>query len=154
MDAGDRSAVAAIVHDVGNFSGAEKDCALELVDIYLRDAAQRDYRIIVAADAAGAVQGYACWGPTPMTRGAYDLYWIATHPRSQGSGIGRELMAHVESKVQEENGRLLIIETSSKESYGRTVGFYRRLGYEEASKIRDFYDVGDDKLVCIKRFSR
>jgi len=154
MVSADRPAVAAIVREVGNFSGPEKDCALELVDIYLRDAAQRDYRIIVATNAAGAVQGYACWGPTPMTLGAYDLYWIAAHPRAQGNGVGRELMAHVESKVLEENGRLLIIETSSKESYGGTVGFYRRLGYEEASKIRDFYDVGDDKLVYIKRFSR
>ena len=63
-------------------------------------------------------------------------------------------MAHVENQVREENGRLLIIETSSKESYGKTVGFYRRLGYEEASRIRDFYDVGDDKLIFVRRFSQ
>jgi ribosomal protein S18 acetylase RimI-like enzyme len=89
-----------------------------------------------------------------MTRGAYDLYWIATHPGTQGRGVGRELMNYVEDRVREENGRLLIIETSSKESYRNTVGFYRRLEYEEASRIRDFYDVGDDKLVFVRRFSR
>jgi ribosomal protein S18 acetylase RimI-like enzyme len=63
-------------------------------------------------------------------------------------------MDYIENKVREENGRLLIAETSSKESYGGTVRFYRRRGYERASRIRDFYDAGDDKLIFVKRFSR
>jgi ribosomal protein S18 acetylase RimI-like enzyme len=154
MLANDRDAVVGIVHGVGNFNPAERDCAVELVDIYLNNRQQEDYRVVVAEDPQRVVDGYACWGPTPMTRGAYDLYWIATHPRAQGRGVGRELMKYVEARVQEEMGRLLIIETSSKESYGKTVGFYRRLEYEEASRIRDFYDVGDDKLVFVRRFSR
>jgi len=154
MLAQDRSAIVDIVRGVGNFNQAEMDCALELVDIYLNNAQQNDYRVVVAEDADECVCGYACWGPTPMTQGTYDLYWLATHPGAQGRGVGRELMNYVEDRVREENGRLLIIETSSKESYGKTVGFYRRSEYEEASRIRDFYDVGDDKLVFVRRFSR
>jgi len=151
----DRAAIAGIVQGVGNFNPAEIDCALELVDICLGNPAQTDYRVHVAESArSGAVCGYTCWGPVPLTRGSYDLYWIATHPGYQGLGIGRALMQFVENRVLEEKGRLLIIETSSKESYDRTVGFYRRLGYVEASRIRDFYDVGDDKLVLVKRMSR
>jgi ribosomal protein S18 acetylase RimI-like enzyme len=154
MAAGDRAAVAEIIQAVGNFSPSEVQCALELVDIYLRDAAQTDYRIVVAVNADGRPHGYACWGPTPLTRGTYDLYWIATHPNEQGRGIGQALIRFIETKILQEQGRLLIIETSSKESYGNTVGFYRRLGYAEASRIRDFYDVGDDKLVFVKTLSR
>ena len=149
----DRAAVVDIVRRVANFNPAERDCALELVDVYLNDPRQNDYRVVVAEDAAGRICGYACWGPTPMTRGTHDLYWIATHPEAQGRGVGRQLMEYVEGQVREENGRLLVIETSSKESYGRTVRFYRRLQYEETSRIRDFYDVGDDKLVFVRRFS-
>ncbi len=148
----DRDAVADIVAQVGNFTKAEIACALELVDIYLTDGAQQDYRADVALDRSEQVRGYTCWGPTPMTRGTYDLYWIATHPAVQGLGFGRSLVAHVEARVRDERGRLLVIETSSKESYGNTVGFYRRLGYEEASRIRDFYATGDDKLIFVKRF--
>ncbi len=151
---GDRAAVEQIIRGVGNFNPAEVDCALELVDIYLQNPNQKDYKVVVAEDPAGGVVGYTCWGPTPLTHGTYDLYWIATHPGVQGRGVGRELMVYVENQVREENGRLLIIETSSKESYGKTVGFYRRLGYEEASRIRDFYDVGDDKLTFVQRISR
>jgi ribosomal protein S18 acetylase RimI-like enzyme len=150
----DRAAVEHIVSRVGNFRPDEIDCALELVDIYLNDNRQRDYHIAVAVDRAAKVCGYTCWGPTPLTKGTYDLYWIATDPEVQGGGFGRLLMAFVEEQVQKEHGRLLVLETSSKESYGNTVGFYRRLHYEEASRIRDFYDVGDDKITFVKRFSR
>ncbi len=150
----DRAAVEHILKQVGNFSPIEIACALELVDIYLNDREQRDYRIVIAEDSASRVRGYACWGPTPLTKGTYDLYWIATDPEVQGAGFGRILMAYVEDQVHHENGRLLVAETSSKESYGNTVGFYRRLHYEEASRIRDFYDAGDDKITFVKRFSR
>jgi ribosomal protein S18 acetylase RimI-like enzyme len=150
----DRPAVADIVEAVGNFNPVEIDVALELIDIYLNDENQRDYLIVVATDREGVVRGYACWGPVPLTKGTYDLYWIATHPSVQGQGYGRAVMEYVEDRVRLENGRLLVLETSAKESYGATVRFYRNLGYEEASRIRDFYDVGDDKLVFVRRISR
>ena len=143
-----------IVQRVGNFHPYEIDVALELVDIFLRDKDQKDYRVAVVEDDQRKVCGYVCWGPTPLTKGTYDLYWIATHPDSQGRGYGQSLMSHVEAGVRAENGRLLVLETSSKESYGNTVGFYHRLGYEEASRIRDFYDAGDDKITFIKRIAR
>jgi len=154
MTAADRLAVVEIVERVGNFNPVEIGVALELIDIYLRERDQKDYRIAVAENAEGGICGYVCWGPTPLTKGTYDLYWIATHPDVQGSGFGRALMGFVERRVAEEGGRLLLLETSSKESYGNTVGFYRRSGYEEASRIRDFYDAGDDKITFVKRFSR
>lgn len=148
----DRATVCGILSKMDNFNSAEKECALELIDIYLNDKNQEDYRVIVAENSSPKICGYACWGPTPMTAGTYDLYWIATHPKYRGRGAGRALMSYVETKVQEEKGRLLVVETSSKESYRNTIRFYRLLGYEEASCIVDFYDEGDDKLVFVKRF--
>jgi ribosomal protein S18 acetylase RimI-like enzyme len=153
MAPADRTAVAEIILSVGNFNRAEIGCALELIDIYLRDRNQKDYRIVVAECRDGRIGGYACWGPIPLTVGGYDLYWIATHPSLHGQGSGRALMDYVEDCVREDGGRLLVLETSSKESYRNTVRFYRRLNYEEELRIHDFYDVGDDKLVLVKRFS-
>jgi ribosomal protein S18 acetylase RimI-like enzyme len=153
MAPADRPAVAEIILSVGNFNNAEIDCALELIDIYLRDQTQKDYRIVVAEWRDGRIAGYACWGPIPLTVGSYDLYWIATHPVFHGHGSGRALMSHVEDRVREDGGRLLVLETSSKESYRNTVLFYRQLNYQEELRIHDFYDVGDDKVVLVKRFS-
>jgi ribosomal protein S18 acetylase RimI-like enzyme len=149
----DRAVVGDLVVSVENFNPAEVDCALELVDIYLNDPKQLDYHVVVAEDSAAGVRAYACWGPVPLTKGTYDLYWIATHPDARGRGFGQALMDYVERIVQKHNGRLLTIETSSKESYASTIAFYRRLGYEEVSRIQNFYDVGDDRLIFIKRLS-
>ena len=91
MRKADRAAVSEIITLVGNFSEAEIDCALELIDIYLQVKGQKDYRIAVCEDSQSGVQAYICWGPVPLTRGSYDIYWIATHPDSQGKGFGSSL---------------------------------------------------------------
>jgi ribosomal protein S18 acetylase RimI-like enzyme len=153
MTLADRSAVAELIVSVENFSSIETDCAMELVDIYLHDAKQSDYNVAVAEDSNSKVQAYACWGAVPLTKGAFDLYWIATNPGSRGRGFGRALMHYVERGAAALNARLLAVETSSKESYKKTIEFYHSLNYEEIARIKDFYDVGDDKLILVKRLS-
>ncbi len=153
MVAADRGAVAGIVSRAGNFNEAEKSCALELVDVYLNDPHQQDYRVLVAEDPEGSAGAYACWGPTPLTTGTYDLYWIATDPRLRGRGLGRALVEDIERRVKAAGGRLILIETSSKDSYAVSIEFYRRLGYRKEARIRDFYDVGDDRFVFAKRLN-
>jgi ribosomal protein S18 acetylase RimI-like enzyme len=97
------------------------------------------------------VQGYVCHGPTPLTDGVFDLYWIAVDPKRQGQGIGQLLLRFVENEVRRKRGRMLLIETSSKESYASTMRFYERSGYDEISRIKDFYRIEDDKVVYCKK---
>jgi hypothetical protein len=86
-----------------------------------------------------------------MTRTTYDLYWLATRAANMRQGYGRELFAVVEDEIKVRGGRLLIIETSSKEKYRGTHDFYGRIGCELAARVRDFYDEGDDQLIYCKR---
>ena len=88
-----------------------------------------------------------------MTTGTWDLYWIATDPAVQGQGAGRELLAHVEREVAAAGGRMLLIETSSRDDYGKTQHFYEKCGYTIEVRLRDYYTPGDDKLVYVKRFA-
>jgi ribosomal protein S18 acetylase RimI-like enzyme len=46
--------------------------------------------------------------------------------------------------------RLLLVETSGLASFERTRAFYRKCGYNEEARIRDFYKAGDDKIVYRK----
>jgi len=41
------------------------------------------------------LHGYACYGPTPLTQGVYDLYWIVVDPQLSGKGFGRYLLEYV-----------------------------------------------------------
>jgi ribosomal protein S18 acetylase RimI-like enzyme len=120
-----------------------------LVDEALAKGDTSGYLFLVLEEAGEppAVQGYACYGPVPLTVGVYDLYWIVVDPASQKKGYGRQLLAAVESHVRQLGGRKILIETSSQESYAGTIRFYESSGYELVARIRDFYRIGDDKLI-------
>jgi ribosomal protein S18 acetylase RimI-like enzyme len=84
----------------------------------------------------------------------YDLYWIAVDPTQQGQGYGQLLLRFVENEVRRQRGRMLLIETSSKQSYAPTIRFYQRAGYDEISRIKDFYRIEDDKVVFCKHLAQ
>ncbi|HUP45845.1 MAG TPA: N-acetyltransferase [Thermoanaerobaculia bacterium] len=151
----DRERIHEILRTTGRFSDEEVRCAMELVDEWLTRPEKGDYIVHVVEPSKPplAVTGYVCYGPTPLTDGVYDLYWIAVDPRHQGEGYGQQLLQFVEGEVRRGEGRMLLIETSSKDSYGPTLRFYERSGYEEISRIKDFYRIEDDKLVFCKRLT-
>jgi ribosomal protein S18 acetylase RimI-like enzyme len=60
------------------------------------------------------------------------------------------LLGHVEQALTARGGRLLLVETSGLPSFERTRAFYRKCGYEEEARIRDFYAAGVDKVVYRK----
>ena len=84
---GDRSRIQEIVIAAGNFSEQEIATAMELVDEALRKGEESGYIIMVAEtpERAGEIDGYACYGPTPLTEGVFDLYWIAVDPKDPGT---------------------------------------------------------------------
>lgn len=147
----DRDRVREILIATARFTRQEVGWAMELVDLAL--AGREDYLAFVLAEPHEAVQGYALYGPTPMTDGVYDLYWIAVDPRQQGHGFGQLLLKFVENEVRRRAGRMLLIETSSKRSYAPTIRFYQQAGYHEISRIKDFYRIEDDKVVFCKHLA-
>jgi len=152
---GDRSRIQEIVTAAGNFSDQEIATAMELVDEALKKGEESGYIVVVAEtpERAGEIDGYACYGPTPLTEGVFDLYWIAVCPKAQGRGIGRLLVEYVEKDIGSRGGRMLLIETSSRDEYAPTIAFYQRTNYELAARIKNFYRVGDDKLIFSKELA-
>ncbi len=149
-----REPVRGILERTGYFTAVEIGTALELVDDWLVRGDASGYLCFVASSGASSVDGYICVGPTPLTEGTYDLYWIAVDPAAQGRGTGRRLLAFAEGHVQGRGGRLLLIETSSQPLYAPTVRFYERCGYALLARIADFYRAGDDKLIFGKSLVR
>jgi len=137
-----------ILSACGNFKPFEIEVAIELVRANLDGSA--DYMVEVAVDENDRVLGYICYGLDSMTDGTFNLYWIAVHPRSQGKGIGRLLLEHLERRVLELGGRMIVIETSSTERYKSTQNFYLKAGYTLVARIPNYYEMGDDKLIYVK----
>jgi len=152
----DRAALERMLASIEQFKPDEVAVALELVDASLHDAAGSGYECLVALDgSAGAdrLAGYICVGPTPMTEATWDLYWIAVDPGCQGRGIGRQLYAAFAERALARGARQVRIETSSKESYAATGGFYERLNFSIDGRLRDFYADGDDLLIFYRRIA-
>ena len=146
----DRSALVWIVRHTPEFGPADIPVAEEVLDAYLKDPVGSGYNVLVAEDASGVV-GYICYGPTPVTVGTWDIYWMAVAPMERGRGVGRVLMQCAEAAIRDSFGRLAIIETSSKLEYERTRSFHLSQGYLVVSRVPDFYAPGDDKLILCKR---
>jgi ribosomal protein S18 acetylase RimI-like enzyme len=144
----DRTQLEQLLHASSKFTHEEVATALEVIDESL--AGDADYIVQVLQDENGEAIGYECHGPTPLTAGTFDLYWIAVDPRAQKRGFGRRLLDAAEDDAARRGGRLLLIETSSQPGYASTIQFYKRAGYHLEARIHDFYRPGDDKLIFAK----
>ena len=156
MVAADRGGVFRILENAGNFTPEEVATALELIDEWLELGEHSGYLTYVLESEVGEakeVLGYVTFGPTPLTESTYDLYWIAVDKSKHRGGVGKRLMKFTEEEVARRGGRLLLIETSSQETYGGTIQFYERTGYELVGKIKEYYKPGDDKLIFVKRLA-
>jgi ribosomal protein S18 acetylase RimI-like enzyme len=109
-----------------------------------------DHHWIVLEDHAGTVVGAAYYAPEPFSNHMWNLYFLGVRPASQGDGVGGALVAHVEAVLRARGERVVIIETSGIARFEATREFYRKQGYTEEARIREFYGPGDDKIVFWK----
>lgn len=157
VEAKDRERIRRILIAVARFTDDEIRAAVELVDQSLEHPERGEYLTYVLEEPESGpnrmIQGYATYGATPKAEGVFDLYWIAVDPKQQGLGFGQLLLRFVENEVRRQKGRMLLIETQSKDSYAPTLRFYQRSGYEEISRIKDFYRIECDKVVFCKKLA-
>ncbi|MEP7137106.1 MAG: GNAT family N-acetyltransferase [Chloroflexota bacterium] len=143
------------IHDItaraGVFNQEEVDSVPAMFDEYLRYGAEASgYHFIVYREEA-TVLGFAIYGFRDLTEGVYDLYWIAVDPNARRKSVGRTLLNACEDAVRELGGRIVIAETSGTAEYESTREFYVRTGYVNEATIKDFYKLGDDLKIFIKR---
>jgi len=141
--------IAALCRATGVFTDAEIAVAEELVADRRARGDASDYRFLLA-DGPEGLAGYACFGPTPCTLSAWDLYWIVVHPRAQGHGLGRALVAAVLDAVRRAGGSRLYAETAGKPLYAPTRAFYAAAGFSLQAVVPDFYAPGDAKQIWLR----
>jgi len=154
--AADRSGVFRILENAGNFTPEEVATALELIDEWLELGEHSGYLTYVLesqSEAVSEVLAYVCFGPTPLTESTYDLYWIAVDKSKHRGGVGKRLLKFAEEEIVRRGGKMLLVETSSQETYGGTIQFYEKTGYVLVGKIKEYYKPGDDKLIFMKKLS-
>jgi ribosomal protein S18 acetylase RimI-like enzyme len=149
--ASDHDRVAEMVEATGVFRSDEVTVALEVFDEAVAQPGG-DYHGLCAFDDETLI-GFTLYGPTPCTTATWDLYWIIVDPSAHRQGVGRHLMAAAEESMQERNGQLIVVQTSSRDDYTPTRRFYESLSYDQAARISGYYAPGDDLIVYTKHLS-
>jgi [ribosomal protein S18]-alanine N-acetyltransferase len=108
----------------------------------LRSFIAKGDRLLVAADNEG-LAGYALVIRRKGGRKAR-LYSIAVDPRKGGRGVGRALLAAVQSHAVEQGCKILQLEV--REDNRRAVALYERLGYRQFGRYEDYYEDGAPAL--------
>ena len=134
------------------FSREEAETVDELLETYFEQDDHGGYFFLSAME-NDKLLGFACYGPTPLTQGTFDLYWIAVGAPAKGQGVGRALMASVEDEVRQRGGRMIVLDTSGRREYAPTRAFYERLGYTHAATVAGFYAPGDDLIIFARLLS-
>jgi len=149
----DRARLLSMLIKTRSFTSAEIDVAMELIDIVLKDPIQKDYQIDCVVDDQDQVIGYICYGPTPMTQGTFDLYWIAVDPDFQEQGVGSKLISFLEELVKAEGGRLILADASTIPHFEKTLKFYLKNGFQEVGRVPDYYRPGNDRITFCRRLT-
>lgn len=148
--AADLARVREIVAATGFFSSEEIAVAIELLDDRLARGPASDYRFLFAEEDS-RITGYCAYGRIPLTRGSWDIYWIAVDPSIQSRGIGRALLQESERRIAIAGGQRVFVDTSSRPQYLPTRRFYEQAGYRLAATVDDFYAAGEAKAIFVKR---
>ncbi|MCJ7515235.1 MAG: GNAT family N-acetyltransferase, partial [Dehalococcoidia bacterium] len=119
MTARDKPAVIHMLRNMPEFKSTEVVVAEEVIDDYLHKSIRSGYHVFVA-ETDSSLAGYICYGPTPLTEGTWDVYWLAVAPNQQRKGIGKSLLNFAEGNIKKTSGRIAIIETSSRPEYEAT----------------------------------
>ncbi len=144
----DMPALIALAEATGLFQPHETDILAQMLSEYFGSGTESQ-GFWLTDDDDGSV-GVAYVAPEPMTEGTWNLYLLAVHPDHQRQGRGAAMLAQVEQMLTERGERVLLVETSGLESFEYVRAFYRKSGYDEEARIREFYRVGDDKIIFRK----
>jgi len=107
----------------------------------------------MSCEVNGTAVGFCYAVPEQLTDGTWNMLAIAVHPESQGGGYGAALVRSLETALRARRQRILLADTSGTDEFTLTRSFYRKNGYVEEARIRDFWARGDDKVVFWKRLN-
>lgn len=89
--------------------------------------------------------------PEKFTDSTYNLLAIGVSKDTQRLGIASQMMNYIEQRLKQNDGRILIVETSSDDAQTGARNLYKKIGYMQAAVIKDFWKDGEDKIVFWKK---
>jgi ribosomal protein S18 acetylase RimI-like enzyme len=111
---------------------------------------QSDAAIWLTCEQNETAVGFCYAVPEKFAEGTWNMLALAVLPSLQEQGVGRAIVQELEAILSKAGHRVLIVDTSSDKAFDGARAFYRKIGYAEEARIRDFWASGNDKVVFWK----
>ncbi len=121
----------------------------EMISDYFDNPKTQDIWFTCIDNKKNVAIGYCV--PEKFTDGTYNLLAIGVSKDTQRKGIANQMMNYIEQLLKENDGRILIVETSSDEAQIGARKLYEKIGYTQEAVIRDFWNDREDKIVFWKK---
>jgi hypothetical protein len=152
VKARDRGIIYELMQQDNKFKPGELEVILHRIDLYLFDADQRLFKVIVAEDQKKELGGYAVYGPDPQGDGTYQIYNLIHSPLIENGEILLHLLLFIENDLLKKKGRIIVYEISSGVQYRNQFETFMKHNFNLSSVINNFYSEGEDKLILSKNF--
>lgn len=118
----------------------------ELIGGLAAATATGDARAAIARVGDGSIVGIAYWTryQRPTHRPHADIEKVAVDPRTQGAGIGRELMNVLVTSARDIGVEVITLDLRGDN--GRAIALYESLGFERYGLLGGFVAVGDQRF--------
>lgn len=152
----DRARIGAVLMNSGIFHEIDRDTVDEMfAQTWARPISRDSYRWLSCwEDVPGSearMVGFACFGLESLTQDTWDLFWVCALPSARGRGVGAALMREAVETATRENGRLMVIYTSSTAPYAAARRLYASQGFARVAVIEGYYADGDDLNIYARR---
>ena len=145
-----RPGIRRILLQSGLFHESDADCVDTMFGEALAKPTPDNYRFL-SGWLDGALAGFACYGWESLTHGTWDLFWVVTLPEARGRGLGRALLGEAVRVAIAEQGRLMVIYTSSTDAYAPARRLYESQQFLRTACVPDYYNTGDDLYIYSRR---
>ena len=148
--ADDETAIVTMLRMSMMFRPDEQEFLRGVISEFFRIPGRQSHWLVLERN---GVAGAAFFQPEMMSPEVWTLRFICLLPENRARGDGSALLKAVEDAVAIRGGRMMLIEVPGVDHFEGSRRFYLNNGYDEEARIRDFYRVGDDRVVFRKVFA-
>ena len=153
IKAHDRGKIYELIQRDDQYRPGEIEQILHLIDTFLFESDQKLYTVIIAENDHREILGFAVYGPDPASVGTFIVYKIMRFSSAHQEKIVPALLEYIEQEVKKNNGRIIVVEISSDVRWEPHYLILQKNNYKLSSRILDFYNKNEDKLVLSKIIS-
>lgn len=82
------------------------------------------------------------------------LGWFYVDEKFRRRGYGQKLLNHIFGELKKKRIKKLFVDTSSHKRYEPALEMYKKNGFREEARIKDYYEDGEDQIMLSKKLAQ